>query len=287
MSTSAVPAIAHALGVCSWSLQPATPAELAEKVRAAGLTRVQLALDPISAARDGPWSEIAALNTLAAAGIAVESGMMGMKGEDYSTLASIAATGGVRSDEHWPANLAAAQRNARLAARVGLRLVTFHAGFIPHDPTDPSRGTMLARLREIIDVFADHAVRVGFETGQETADTLLHALDELDRPHAGVNFDPANMILYGMGDPVAALERLAPRVVQIHIKDARPTSTPGTWGTETPVGQGSVDWKAFFAVVRARGLPVPLMIEREAGGRRTDDIRAAAALARTHVQVRQ
>lgn len=286
MSTPTDLAPPHALGVCSWSLQPATPADLVAKLGAAGLARVQLALDPVRAAGGGEWSEIAAINTLTAAGITIESGMMGMAGEDYSTLESIARTGGVRGDAHWPANLAAAAANARLAARLGIGLVTFHAGFIPHNAADPVRAVMLARLRQVIDLFDDRGIRVGFETGQESADTLLHALDELDRPHAGVNFDPANMILYGMGDPVAALDKLAHRVVQIHIKDATPTTTPGTWGTETPAGSGSVDWPAFFGVIRRRGLAVPLMIEREAGGRRAEDIKAAASLVKAHTRVR-
>ena len=118
-------------------------------------------------------------------------------------------------------------------------------------------------------------MRVALETGQEQADTLLGVLDELDRPDVGVNFDPANMVLYGMGDPVAALRRLAPRVAQCHIKDAVATETSGTWGAEVPVGEGNVNWPAFFVVLRDAGLICDLMIEREAGGDRPGDIRLA------------
>lgn len=263
------------LAVCSWSLQPTGPADLAAKVADCGLDAIQLALDPV---RTREWDESETVRTLAESGITAVSGMMGAKGEDYSTLDTIKATGGVRPDATWPDNLAAADANADLAARLGLPLVTFHAGFLPHDPTDPERARMLDRLAQIIDLFKDRGVRVAFETGQESADTLLDVLAEL--PGAGVNFDPANMILYAMGDPIDALRKLAPHVAQIHIKDAKPTTTPGTWGSEVPAGTGAVDWDAFFGVYREAGLACDLVIEREAGDSRIADVRAAATLVR-------
>ena len=110
-------------------------------------------------------------------------------------------------------------------------------------------------------------------------------LAELDRPdHAGVNFDPANMILYGMGDPVEALRALLPHVLQVHVKDATPTAEPGTWGAEVPAGTGAVDWPAFFAVLSGAGRPIDLMIEREAGGTRVADIATARELVQRHLK---
>jgi sugar phosphate isomerase/epimerase len=100
----------------------------------------------------------------------------------------------------------------------------------------------------------------------------------LDHPNVGVNFDPANMILYGMGDPVAALRDLAPCIVQIHIKDALPTSVPGTWGREVTAGTGAVAWDAFFAQVGKLPSPVDMVVEREAGAAREGDAAVAAAL---------
>src|SRR6185369_16319577 len=103
------------------------------------------------------------------------------------------------------------------------------------------------------------------ETGQEKAPTLLGVLSELDCPNVGVNFDPANMILYGKGDPVESLRLLASHVRQIHVKDAFPTLKPGTWGREVPAGQGAVDWDAFFEAALALPRQVHFVIEREAG----------------------
>jgi len=260
------------LGVCSWSLRPEGPEDLADKVRETGLGCVQLALDPL---RTGAWSLEATVRTLERAGIGILSGMMAMHGEDYTTLESIRRTGGLRPEAHFEANLAAARENARLARRLGLRLVTFHAGFLPDDPADPEGAVLLARVGEVARTFAAEGVRVGLETGQETAGCLARVLDELARlghEDIGVNFDPANMILYGKGDPVEALRALGPRVVQIHVKDALPTATPGTWGTEVPVDEGAVDWAAFFRTVRAAVPPCDLAVERESGEDRVGDV---------------
>ena len=266
------------LGVCSWSLQPTSPADLVEKVRACGLAHVQLALDPV---RAGPWDERETVQRLADAGLALASGMMSTHGEDYSTLETIRQTGGLRPDAHWQRNLEAARADAGLAARLGLQLVTFHAGFLPEEAGDPERDKLLDRLRQVCDVYRAEGVELGFETGQETAGTLLEVLRDLDHPGAGVNFDPANMILYGMGEPVEALRLLRDHVRQVHVKDAVPTRVPGTWGEEVAAGTGAVDWPAFLAIVGELG--VDLMIEREAGGQRVEDIGAARALVERHL----
>ncbi|MEW6747166.1 MAG: sugar phosphate isomerase/epimerase family protein [Planctomycetota bacterium] len=269
------------IGVCSWSLRPRDPSDLAGKVRATGLSLVQLALEPLRAT---VWSGMDTLRALEQEGIAVASAMMEMRGEDYSTLESIKRTGGVRPDEHWEANVAAARQNAVIARRLGANLVTLHAGFLPHEKQDPLRATMLKRLQALADIFARYDVRVALETGQETAETLLDVLGELERPAVGVNFDPANMILYGTGDPIEALRRLAPCVRQLHIKDALPTRRPGTWGTEVRVGTGGVDWAALFTVLREASFDGDLMIEREAGEDRIGDIAQAHELVERYVR---
>lgn len=257
------------LAVCSWSLQPASVDDLVERVVATGLDHVQLALDPV---RLGVMDIERLRSRFAEAGLSVVSGMMAMEGEDYSTLEAIRRTGGVVPDATWPVNLAASAELARIAAELRLPLVTFHAGFIPEAASDPGRAIALERIRALRDVFAVRGVRVALETGQETADTLARVLLELDG--VGVNFDPANMILYGKGDPIDALRRLLRRVEQVHIKDALPSDRPEEWGLEVTVGTGAVDWAAFTAVLRER--PVDRVIEREAGTDRVADVRTAA-----------
>jgi sugar phosphate isomerase/epimerase len=257
------------LAVCSWSLRPETPETLIERLAETGIGRVQLDLTRI-AGDSATW--LRAIDALPAAGIEVISGMMAMDGEDYSTLEAIARTGGLRPDATWPVNRTRAEMVASIATAIGLELVTFHAGFLPEAEGDPERAKLIGRLRELADGFASQGLRLGLETGQETAATLLDVLRELDHPAVGVNFDPANMILYGKGDPIEALTQLAPYVVQVHLKDALPTATPGAWGDEVPLGDGAVDWPAFLRAVRGHCPDVDLVIEREAGEDRVGDI---------------
>jgi L-ribulose-5-phosphate 3-epimerase len=103
-------------------------------------------------------------------------------------------------------------------------------------------------------------------------------LEKLNNPNVGVNFDPANMLLYDKGNPIEALRTLGPWIRQVHIKDARRTRVPGTWGEEVVAGTGEVDWPAFFATLQLVGFTGDLCIEREAGSQRVADIGAARAM---------
>jgi len=134
---------------------------------------------------------------------------------------------------------------------------------------------MIQRLGEVADIFQRTNIRVGLETGQETAASLALVLTKLSRSNLGVNFDPANMILYDKGDPVDAVQTLGQWIRQVHLKDATRTEVPGQWGAEVPVGKGKVDWPAFFAALNRLGFSGPLVIEREAGTQRVEDIRQA------------
>jgi L-ribulose-5-phosphate 3-epimerase len=263
------------LAVCSWSLQPKSPMDLIEKLSATGIKRTQLALDPL---RESPevWGDAEKL--FAQHGITVVSGMLGCVGEDYSTMESIRVTGGIAPDHTWEQNLENFRAGAALAAKMGLKLLTFHAGFLPSDAADPAFKKLRQRLAAVSDVFKSHDLSLGLETGQETAHELAEMLQQLNHPAVGVNFDPANMIMYDKGDPVKALKTLSPWVRQAHIKDAKRTKVTGTWGEEVPAGTGEVDWPAFFAALREIPRTISLCVEREAGTARVADIRTARAM---------
>jgi sugar phosphate isomerase/epimerase len=260
------------LAVCSWSLQPTSPADLVAKLESTGIRRVQLALDPLRET-PGVWGETASL--FRQKGITTVSGMFGCAGEDYSTLETIRMTGGIAPDATWEQNWNNIRATAALAQQLRLKLVTFHAGFLPHEEKDPNFARMLLRLGETADVFKAANIALGLETGQETAPVLVQLLQKLQRPNVGVNFDPANMILYDKGNPIAALRMLGPWIRQVHIKDARRTKVPGTWGEEVAAGTGGVDWRAFLATLRELNYAGDLVIEREAGSQRVMDIRTA------------
>src|SRR5213592_2853417 len=261
--------IAQRLAVCSWSIQPTDPNNLVAQLQAIGISRVQIALDSIRE-RPGVWGII--LEVFRRNNITLVSGMFGTIGEDYSTLESIRRTGGVALDATWNENWRNIETNSVIARQLRLKLVTFHAGFLPHEESDPAFKKLFDRILLIADRFAAKGIDLAFETGQETAETLRAFLIRLNRPNLGVNFDPANMILYDKGDPIDALRTLGPWLRQCHIKDAKRTTKPGTWGEEVPAGSGEVDWPGFFKVLREVGFDGDLAIEREAGNQRLKDI---------------
>jgi L-ribulose-5-phosphate 3-epimerase len=260
------------LAVCSWSLQPDSPDDLTAKLRGTRIRRVQLALNPL---RESPaiWSGTARI--FQAADISLVSGMFGCVGEDYSTLESIRATGGIAPDPTWEQNLKNIRVTVKLATELEMKLVTFHAGFLPDDDSDPNFAKMLERLNVVAEIFAREKIGLALETGQEAAPVLAAVLNKLNHPNLGVNFDPANMILYGSGDPIEALRTLGPWIRQVHIKDARRTQVPGTWGEEVVAGTGQVDWRIFFSTLKKLNFIGDFVIEREAGTQRAADIRTA------------
>jgi L-ribulose-5-phosphate 3-epimerase len=264
--------LSERLAVCSWSLQPASPQELLAQLREIGIPRVQLALDPL---RENPalWGETGTL--FQAAGIQLVSGMFGTVDEDYTSLESIRSTGGLVPDSTWEENWENAQVTAEVAHQLGLRLVTFHAGFLPHEDSDPEFEKLQHRIRLVADLFVAKGIDLAFETGQEAAETLALFLNQLGRAQVGVNFDPANLILYDKGDPIQALRILGRWVKQCHLKDATRTLKPGAWGDEVVVGTGQVDWMAFFATLKEIGFAGDCCIEREAGTQRLADIKTA------------
>jgi len=259
------------LAVCSWSLQPVSPAQLAQHAKSVGLKRLQLDLDPF---REQPTVWDKAPDVFADHGLMAVSGMFRTVGEDYSSLESIRLTGGVVPDATWKQNWANAQVTVKIAMRLGLKYVMFHAGFLPHDPHDPNFDKLIQRVRQMARLFGDHGITLGCETGQETAAALNEFLARLNEPNVAVNFDPANMILYNNGDPIEALRIVGRWVKGVHVKDALKTKVPGTWGEEVPVGAGQVNWPAFFTTLAEVNFPGWLCFEREAGNQRLADIQA-------------
>jgi sugar phosphate isomerase/epimerase len=270
------------LAVCSWSLQPGSPQQLVDYLRATGISRVQLALDPL---REQPATWETTPDIFRREGIEIVSGMFGTVDEDYATMESIRRTGGLVPDSTWDENWENIQATALLAQQMGLNLVTFHAGFLPEDEAGPEYEKIQHRVRLVADLFASKEIDLAFETGQETAGTLAAFLEKLGRSHVGVNFDPANMLLYDKGNPIDALRILRPWVKQCHIKDANRTVSTGIWGDEVVVGTGQVDWAAFFSLLQETEYGGDLCIEREVGDQRILDIIAARLMVERLEQV--
>ena len=251
-----------ALGVCSWSLQVGGIAELKRLLDELGVNVAQVACgDPHHAS----WEEGESLPEVArASGIAFTGAMLGFPGEDYTTPLTIKATGGFGNPADRPERLDRLRWALDRTRALGLSDLMLHAGFLP-DLDDPDRSAMLDTLAEAGGLAAEQGVTLAFETGQETALLLRRTLDDLAMPNLKVNFDPANMLLYDMGDPIRAVEILGSDIRSVHDKDARRPTIPGRWGEEVPLGQGEVDIPRFIRALQSVGYRGPLVVEREVG----------------------
>jgi sugar phosphate isomerase/epimerase len=257
------------VAVCSWSLRTDV-AGVAAAMEEVGIEHVHLGIR--AAVEDGSGK---VLDTIKAQKWTITSTMIDFPQEDYSTLDTIKVTGGVVPDEHWNRNRGLFQGAAQITAKLGVKYLSMHAGFV--DESKPAYAEKVAaRIRTLADIAKDSGLTLLLETGQETATELRHFLEKLDHKSVGVNFDPANMILYDKGDPIEAVRVLAPWIRHLHVKDALRTTKPGTWGSEVPWGDGQVGVERFLAVLGEVGFKGAMAIEREAGDNRLGDIKLAA-----------
>ena len=251
-----------AIGVCSWSLQVTSIPELSGFLDQLGVDVVQIACgDPHHAS----WNEGEAMPAAAlAAGFQMSGTMLGFPGEDYTTPKHIERTGGFGDPATRPERLERFQWALARTKELGLDDIMLHAGFLP-EVGDPGRKAFLDTLAMVSDLAAADGIIVAFETGQESAALLRRTLDDLQCPNLKVNFDPANMLLYDMDDPLHALDLLGPDIRSVHLKDANRPTVKGAWGREVPLGQGQTDTRAFVKKLIAIGYRGPLCIEREVG----------------------
>ena len=239
---------AERIGVCSWSYQRPLR-EVADEMAKIGVKGIDLALTPF-VAPDGRHGVEEGEEALAFAKAQFASGawrlfatMISFPQEDYSTLETIRKTGGVVPDDCWPRNREIAAAAAELSGTLGAPYMLFHAGFLDESNL-AAYAAYVERVSFVRDACAKAGVQLILESGQETAEDLVRFLRDV--PGLYVNFDPANMILYGKGRPMEALETLVPWIRKIHVKDADATAVPGTWGTERPWGEGQVGGAAFI-----------------------------------------
>ncbi len=201
---------------------------------------------------------------LAELGIELSAVFGGFEGESYADIPTVTDTVGLVPPKHRAERLQEMKEIADFARLLGCDVVALHLGFVPHDTT-------CQLYQDVIDVtrrLCDHALQndqaVHLETGQETGEGLLKFIGDTKCDNLFINFDPANMILYGTGEPIETLKLVAPYVKSVHCKDALWSDQPGeTWGQEVPLGKGAVNIEAYLTTLRDIGYRGPLTIERE------------------------
>ncbi len=162
------------------------------------------------------------------------------------------------------------------AKKCGISAVQTHCGFIPENPNDPVYKETATAMREVATYCRRNGQNFRYETGQETPITLVRAIQDVGLDNQGVNFDLANLILYGKANPVDAIELLGPYVQGIHAKDGLWPTNPKELGKEVPIGQGKVDFPRIIARLKELNYHGAVTIEREISGpRQVEDVRAA------------
>jgi sugar phosphate isomerase/epimerase len=188
----------------------------------------------------------------------------GFEGESYADIPTSARTVGLVPPETRAARVAEMKEIADFAKLLGCPVVALHVGFIPHDAGAGLYQEVVAVTRDICDHCRKNGQNLHLETGQESADDLLRFISDVRRDNLFINFDPANMILYGTGNPIQALWKVGPYVRSIHCKDGRWAANPGKeWGQEVPLGHGDVGFETYLRTLAAIGYTGPLTIERE------------------------
>lgn len=278
-ATSSVPFISRErLGVCSWSYQKPLDVVAAE-MKKIGLKNIHLALQPFldgderHGAAESKEAQKAAVARIKSGEWIVTSTMLSFSHEDYTTPATIRKTGGIVPDEQWESIKKTIPRAAALTAEWKVPFMSMHAGFLD-ESNKAAFDKFVERLTWIRDTCKSFGVKLTLESGQETAEDLAHFMSHVDG--IGINFDPANMLLYGKGDPIKAIPVLAKWMDHIHIKDAKAPLKADEWGEELPWGDGTVNPNQFFAELEKVGYKGAFAIEREGGNNRTGDIALAA-----------
>ena len=204
------------------------------------------------------------LERIAQYGIQLTAVFGGFEGESYADIPTVSRTVGLVPPETRAARSQEMKEIADFTRLLGCDVVALHLGFIPHDTADPLYAEVLEVTREVCDHCRGNEQQLNLETGQESAEGLLKFIRDVQRDNLFVNFDPANMILYGTGEPIEALKAIGSYVRSVHCKDAKWADNPGQqWGEEVPLGEGDVGMETYLRTLDELGYAGPLTIERE------------------------
>ena len=256
------------------------PAETIAEVTRLGIRCGQLAIPGDLDLNSAPLWRAA----LAEAAFTVYTVFATFSGESYADIPTVHDTVGFIP----PATRAEREKRtlevSNFASIIGAQGIATHIGFLPEDSGDPDYVAVREMVRRVCDHAAAHGQTFALETGQESASVLLDFLHDVNRDNLGINFDPANMILYGTGDPVEALGILGEHILSVHCKDGDwpDQSVPGALGVEQPLGKGAVGVERFLKQLRHVGYTGPLAVEREThdAAQRLRDVEAGVELLR-------
>ncbi len=166
------------------------------------------------------------------------------------------------------------KRASDFAKKAGIPAIHGHLGFIPENPNDSQYQEVVEAVREVVTHIKSNGQIMLYETGQESPITMLRCISDVGLDNQFVNLDTANLILYGKGNPVDALDVIGKLVRGMHAKDGLFPTNPRQLGEEVPIGQGKVDFPLLFKRLKELNYRGPVTIEREISGpKQVEDIK--------------
>ena len=152
---------------------------------------------------------------------------------------------------------------SRVCAKLGIKDIITHCGYIPENPLSETYHEVVATLRHIAAVYKRAGQYFCFETGQETPITLLRVIEDVGTGNLGINLDPANLLMYGKANPVDALDVFGKYVRCLHAKDGEYPTDGRNLGVEKAIGKGRADFPAMIAKLKKLHFEGAFIIERE------------------------
>lgn len=218
-------------------------------------------------------------SAIADSGVAVKTFWCGWPGPAAWNFTDGPLTLGLVPEAYRYVRTEALLKGVEFAEKCGILQVATHAGFIPEDMNDRLYSGTLIALKQIVGACRKRDMYFLFETGQETPTTLLRAIEDLGGENVGINFDTGNIILYGKGNPVDALDVFGQYVRDFHCKDGMYPTDGRCLGAERALGEGKVDWEKLVKKLKELNYDGPMTIEREISGpKQTEDILRAKKL---------
>ena len=241
------------------------------KVRDLGLPSAQILVDEF-----GPGTAESLKQALDRNRIEPTAVVVGGPGKELWDFYQGPVTIGLVPRETRAARMAHIKQASDFAKQCGIAAVQTHCGFIPENPNDPVYHETVAAMREVVSYCRNNGQKFRYETGQETPITLVRTILDVGMDNQGVNFDLANLILYGKANPVDAIEILAPYIQGIHAKDGLWPTNPKDLGEEVPIGKGKVDFPRIISRLKELNYGGAVTIEREISGpKQLEDVLAA------------
>jgi sugar phosphate isomerase/epimerase len=255
----------------------ASPDDIVSSVTSLGVSCGQIGIH--GGADIGPAAQKAWKDAFAKHGLTVVTAFPAFKGESYADVETVQKTVGYLPPATREEREKRTYASSDFAKGVGVSGLATHIGYVPEDSSHPDYIAIRDMVRRICDYCAKNGQSFALETGQEPAPVLKEFIEDVNKPNLRVNFDPANMILYGSGEPLPALEVVKEWVETVHCKDGTWPKAKGTLGSEAPLGKGDVGMDRFVAKLKEIGYTGPLTIEREiVGEAQRADIKEAIAL---------